>query len=73
MQQVGGAAFGASVLAVVLERQITAHAAAGAAGLAAAFGATFWWCLGFTALGLAPALLLTGRPGAARPRADTAP
>jgi EmrB/QacA subfamily drug resistance transporter len=72
MQQVGGA-FGASVLAVVLERQITAHAAAGAAGLAAAFGATFWWCLGFTALGLAPALLLTGRRGAARPRADTAP
>jgi EmrB/QacA subfamily drug resistance transporter len=72
MQQVGGA-FGASVLAVVLERQITAHAAAGAARLAAAFGATFWWCLGFTALGLAPALLLTGRRGAARPRADTAP
>jgi EmrB/QacA subfamily drug resistance transporter len=72
MQQVGGA-FGASVLAVILERQIAAHAATGAAGLAAAFGAAFWWCLGFTALGLAPALLLTGRRGAARPRADTAP
>jgi hypothetical protein len=72
MQQVGGA-FGASVLAVILERQITAHAATGAAGLATASGAAFWWCLGFTALGLAPALLLTGRRGAARRRADRAP
>jgi EmrB/QacA subfamily drug resistance transporter len=66
MQQVGGA-FGASVLAVILERQVAAHAAvagaAGAAGLASAFDGTFWWCLGFTALGLVPALLLTGQPG----------
>jgi MFS family permease len=66
-QQVGGA-FGAAVLAVILERQIAAHAGsaglglAHTAGLAAAFGATFWWCLGFTALALIPALLLAGRP-----------
>jgi EmrB/QacA subfamily drug resistance transporter len=64
MQQVGGA-FGASVLAVILERQV-AHATAGAAGLAGAFDATFWWCLGFTALALVPALLLAGRPAAAQ-------
>ncbi len=61
-QQVGGA-FGAAVLAVILERQAAAHAAAGAAGLATAFGTTFWCCLGFTALGLLPALLLL-RPAA---------
>jgi MFS family permease len=59
-QQVGGA-FGASVLAVILERQAIAHAGTGLAGAAGAFGATFWWCLGLTLLALAPALLLTGR------------
>jgi EmrB/QacA subfamily drug resistance transporter len=59
-QQVGGA-FGASVLAVILQRQVAGHSGAGLAGAAAAFGATFWWCLGLTALGLAPALLLTSR------------
>jgi MFS family permease len=56
-QQVGGA-FGASVLAVILQRQAAGHAGAGLAG---AFGATFWWCLSLTVLGLAPALLLTSR------------
>ena len=56
-QQVGGA-FGASVLAVILQRQAAPHAGAGLAG---AFGTTFWWCLGLTVLGLAPALLLTSR------------
>ena len=56
-QQVGGA-FGASVLAVLLQRQAAAHPGRGLAG---AFGTTFWWCLGLTVLGLAPALLLTSR------------
>jgi EmrB/QacA subfamily drug resistance transporter len=60
-QQVGGA-FGASVLAVILQGQLAAHAAAGrVAATAGAFGTAFWWCLGLTVLGLAPALLLTGR------------
>jgi EmrB/QacA subfamily drug resistance transporter len=59
-QQVGGA-FGASVLAVILERQAAAHAGGGLAGAAAAFGATFWWCLGLTLLAFPPALLLTSR------------
>jgi EmrB/QacA subfamily drug resistance transporter len=63
VQFVGGA-FGAAVLvAVILDQQIAAHAAAGAAGLATAFGHTFWWCVGFTALALLPALLMSGRPG----------
>jgi MFS family permease len=66
LQYLGGS-FGAAVLvAVILDRQIAAHAGAGAAGLAAAFGHTFWWCTGFTALALVPALLL---PGRAPPRA----
>jgi EmrB/QacA subfamily drug resistance transporter len=61
LQQVGGA-FGAAVLAVILERQAAAHAAAGAAGLYTAFGHTFWWAIGFTVAALVPALLLPGRP-----------
>jgi EmrB/QacA subfamily drug resistance transporter len=61
LQFVGGS-FGSAVLvALILDRQVTAHAAAGAAGLATAFGHTFWWCTGFTALALVPALLLSGR------------
>jgi EmrB/QacA subfamily drug resistance transporter len=63
MQQVGGA-FGAAVLIVILTSQATAHAAAGAAGLATAFGHTFWWCIGFTVLAILPALLMPGRPAA---------
>ncbi len=62
-QFVGGS-FGAAVLvAVILDRQAAAHAAAGAAGLATAYANTFWWCTGFTALALLPALLLAGRAG----------
>jgi EmrB/QacA subfamily drug resistance transporter len=66
VQFVGGS-FGAAVLvAVILDQQIAAHAAAGAAGLATAFGHTFWWCVGFTALALLPALLLSGRASPSR-------
>jgi EmrB/QacA subfamily drug resistance transporter len=63
LQFVGGS-FGSAVLvALILDRQVTAHAAAGAAGLATAFGHTFWWCTGFTALALVPALSCPGGPG----------
>jgi hypothetical protein len=66
LQFVGGS-FGAAVLvAVILDRQAAAHAAAGAAGLATAYAHTFWWCTGFTALALFPALLLAGRPKPAK-------
>src|SRR5580693_6876598 len=58
LQFVGGS-FGAAILvAVILDRYAVAHAAAGAAGLATAFADTFWWCTGFTALAVIPALLL---------------
>ena len=69
MQQVGGA-FGAAVLVVILATQGGGHGASPAA-LAAAFGHTFWWCVGFTALAVLPALLMPGRPG--RPRARRHP
>jgi EmrB/QacA subfamily drug resistance transporter len=70
LQFVGGS-FGAAVLvALILDRQAAAHAAAGAAGLATAFANTFWWCTAFTALALIPALLLAGRPKPAK-AADT--
>jgi EmrB/QacA subfamily drug resistance transporter len=63
LQFVGGS-FGAAILvALILDHYAAAHAAAGAAGLATAFGATFWWCTGFTALAMLPALLLAGRAG----------
>jgi EmrB/QacA subfamily drug resistance transporter len=67
-QQVGGA-FGAAVLVIVLASQTAAHAAAGPAATAIAFGHTFWWCVGFTALAVIPALMLPGRPGAPGRRA----
>jgi EmrB/QacA subfamily drug resistance transporter len=65
-QQVGGA-FGAAVLVVILASQRAAHLAAGPAAVAIAFGHTFWWCVGFTALAVIPALALPGRPAAPRP------
>ena len=68
-QQVG-ASFGTAALAVILQHQAAGHAAAGPAGLATAFGHTFWWAVGFTAFAFVPALLLPrGRPDVAS-RAD---
>ncbi len=60
VQFVGGS-FGAAVLvAVILGGQVAGLAAgAGAAGLASAFGTAFWWCVGFTAVALVPALFLS--------------
>jgi hypothetical protein len=46
-----------------------------AAAVADAFGATFWWTLGFTVLAVIPAALLPGRPreaAAAPARAEPA-
>jgi EmrB/QacA subfamily drug resistance transporter len=60
VQQIG-ASFGTATLAVILQHQAVKHAAAGPIGLATAFGASFWWAVGFTALALVPALLIPGR------------
>ncbi|MGH2513419.1 MAG: MDR family MFS transporter [Candidatus Limnocylindrales bacterium] len=57
--QLGGA-FGAAVLALILQTQIAAHASGGLAGLASAFDTAFWWSVGFTALAIIPTLFLPG-------------
>jgi EmrB/QacA subfamily drug resistance transporter len=51
MQQLGGS-FGAAVLAVILQRQLTGHPAG------TAYAHTFGWALAFTALAVLPALLI---------------
>jgi EmrB/QacA subfamily drug resistance transporter len=58
-QQIGGA-FGAAVLAVILEGAIAAHHGA----LAGAFHIAFWWSAGFSAVAV---LLCLWLPGAAQP------
>jgi len=57
IQQVG-ASFGTATLAVILQHQLSSHAAGGGAGLSTAFGHTFWWAVAFSALALVPALFL---------------
>jgi len=57
VQQVGGA-FGAAVLAVILESRIAGHAPAVVPRLVAAFEQAFWWSVLFTVLAFVPALLL---------------
>ena len=57
-QQLGGS-FGIAILAVVLQQQTTGATTASA--LAAAYGHTFWWALGFTALAAVATLLLPSR------------
>ncbi|MFF5173684.1 DHA2 family efflux MFS transporter permease subunit [Micromonospora sp. NPDC000089] len=64
-QQIGGS-FGTAVLAMILQ-----HFASGAKTLDAvtqAFGATFWWSVGFTVLAVPLCLLLPSRP---KPRSDS--
>ncbi|MEV0840416.1 hypothetical protein AB0I55_12760 [Actinocatenispora sera] len=58
VQQLGGS-FGTAVLAAVLVHAAAGHP--GTAGHAAAFGTTFWWTIGGTALALLPVLLLPSR------------
>jgi EmrB/QacA subfamily drug resistance transporter len=54
-QQVG-AALGTAVLAVILQ-----HSLRSGGSVADAFGATFWWTVGLTAVAFVPAALLPGR------------
>jgi len=68
-QQLGGA-FGAAVIAMILQTQIAAHASGGLVGLATAFDDAFWWSLGLTALAIVPALFLPGSREVAARRPD---
>jgi EmrB/QacA subfamily drug resistance transporter len=60
-----GAPFGVTVVAVILQGYL-AHAAGTAAGVAGAFGATFWWVLAFSVVPLVISFFV---PKAARPAA----
>lgn len=57
MQQIGGA-FGASVIAIILQNQFNSMVSHDPAALAAAFDHAFVWAIAFSALGLIPAMLL---------------
>ena len=69
--QLGGA-FGAAVLALILQTQLAAQAAGGLAGRATAFDNAFWWSIGLTALAIIPALFLPGTREVAAHRAEQA-
>ena len=58
MQQLGGS-FGSAALFIIVQHELTTHAH-NAAGLAAAFGAAFWWVLAFAGAMLIPVLFLPG-------------
>jgi EmrB/QacA subfamily drug resistance transporter len=64
MQRVGGS-LGTAVLAVVLQRSLATNGHS-PAGVADAFGHTYWWAIGITALALLPALVLAQTQRAAR-------
>lgn len=68
-QQIG-ASFGGAVLLIVIQRQLAdrareAHGRLDSAGIASAYGATFWWAFAITVLAAVPVLLLPGRNGPA--------
>jgi len=70
LQQLGGS-LGVAILAVVLQRELVQHVHH-ATSLAAAYGQTFWWALGFIALAAIPALMLPGTVGGRRLEASPA-
>jgi fructose-specific phosphotransferase system IIC component len=69
--QIGGS-IGTAVIAIILSGQI-ARSTADAPGLSGAFNNTFWWALGFTLVGLVPALILPSRAPKAEAPAPVAP
>ncbi|HWI21176.1 MAG TPA: DHA2 family efflux MFS transporter permease subunit [Baekduia sp.] len=77
LQRVGGSV-GTAILSVVLSNHLAAAGSAPSREVAAsAFGSTFWWVLGVTAVALVPTALLAiveraPRPAAHKQRADTA-
>jgi hypothetical protein len=63
LQRVGGS-IGTAVLAVVLERALVG--ATTPAEAASAYGTTFWWAAGITALAIVPCIVLARAERAAR-------
>ena len=71
LMQVGGS-FGVAVAAVLLQQELTAHAALGVAGRVTAFDDSFWSLLVLTAVAVLPALLLPRRRAAEKePEAES--
>jgi EmrB/QacA subfamily drug resistance transporter len=71
IQRVGGS-LGTAVLAVVLQHQLTQAGNRGPGAVARGFGHTYWWAMAFTAIAIAPALVLA-RAQRSRPAGATAP
>ncbi|OCT16504.1 multidrug transporter [Paenibacillus pectinilyticus] len=57
-QTIGGA-FGSAILATVIDHQIKGSGVSGMHTIADAYQAAFWWSIGFTALAVIPAFLLS--------------
>ncbi|WMT39109.1 hypothetical protein RE628_16535 [Paenibacillus sp. D2_2] len=57
MQQIGGA-FGASVIAIILQNELNSVMSHNPAVVAVAFDHTFFWSMALSALALIPAVLL---------------
>lgn len=56
-QTIGGA-FGAAILATVIQHQLLAHSASQVQTVTGAFNVAFWWSIGFSVAAFIPALLL---------------
>ena len=56
-----GGAFGAAILATVLQRQTAGHAVSDLHAISNAFNVSFWWAIGFTVVAAIPTLFLTMR------------
>lgn len=69
LQQAGGS-FGAAVFAMILQTQLTTHAAHSLTGQATAFDTAFWWSLVFTAVAILAALLLPATKTRSAPPQD---
>ncbi len=65
-----GGAFGAAILATVLQRQTAGHAVSDLHAISNAFNVSFWWAIGFTVVAAVPTLFLTVRKKSAP---ETAP
>lgn len=59
-QTIGGA-FGAAILAIVTQHQLSSPSAAHIQTVAGAYNAAFWWSIGFSVIAFIPALLLPMR------------
>lgn len=59
-QTIGGA-FGAAILATVIQHQLSIHAASDVHAIASAYNIAFWWLIGFAVISFLPAMLLSKR------------